>query len=60
MGTVDFYSTMMTAIHLWRCIGNIDSIVWWLDIMISIECRCRTLRHMYADILIVQIWRSLG
>ena len=49
---------MMTAIHLWQCIGSIDSIEWLGDITIFTECRCRILLLMYAATLIVPIWQN--
>ena len=60
MDILGSYFTTTTAIHLWRCIGSIDSTIWLDDIMISTECRCRISRHMYVGILIVRIWLSPG
>ena len=58
MDIADFYSMMIMECHLWQCIGSTDSITWLADIMISTECRCQTLRLMYAVTLIAQIWQN--
>ena len=59
---IDGYSGFLfyddNGMHLWQCIGSIDSITWSADTMIFTGCRCQTSRFMYADTPIAAIWQN--
>ena len=51
---------MRRRYRLWQFIGSNDSIIGLGGIMIMIftGCKCQILRHIYAGISIVAMWRD--